>query len=538
MKPTNIKLLDPNSIVLGLIKQVTSTDTFEGMTQNLNDEGLYSVEIFGRVGTRERDDTEGFIKTGLRVFNPTYFKNLIQLKSLYLGILKGTEYAIWDETEQDFIKSNMLEGETGFSFFMKHYGSITPKDTGSYKRKQKMVLIKEQAALALTDKVIVIPAGLRDIQFQPNGAVMETEINEFYRKLLFKTRAVSNTGIDDESNPLYDNVRWGLQNAFNDIDQYLFDMLNGKGGQLQHRVGTRGIAGGTRNVITARKVSRDNLFDYNDVNPNSTDIGLFQAIMGFQYVCVHSLLTGYLERVFTRGSTTAKLVNTKTLEYEYVDVDGETIDKWTTSEGLIKLFNGFKNTELRNKPIKVKGRYLGLVYDDGKDVKILSDINELPEDRNKKFVTPLTYIELFYIECQRTIRDRRIQQTRYPITGIGSIYPSTINLLTIAGASKRNLLDDFWEVKDTCTRYPHKTEEPDYFDAMSVDPSREAGLGSDHDGDQLGVNGISASDSIAEVDGLLGKREYYIDGSGGFLYDPVNEPVLFLFKAMTSGLNT
>ena len=537
MKPTNLKLLDPKSILPGVIKPITSTDAFEGMTQNLNEEGLYSTTIFGRVGTDERDSTLGHIPTGLSIFNPTYFKALVQLKSLYLGIIKGTEYALWDSQEKDFIKSNILEGETGFSFFMRHFGEIVPKETGSYKRKQRIKLFESQKAVALTNKVIVIPAGLRDIQFQPSGQVQEAEINDYYRKLMFKTRAVAGVTERDEDNPLYDGVRWGLQNAFNDIDQYLFDMSEGKGGLFQHKMGTRGVVGGSRNVITARVVSRPRLFDYNGVHPNSTDMGLYQSVMNNQYVCIYAMLNGYLDQIFTRGSTTAKLTNQKTLEMEYVELDAETIDKWTSSEGLIKLFNGFANTHLRHKPIKIKGYYLGLVYDDGKDVKILSDISELPPDRNKKFVTPLTYIELLYISCQRILLDQLNQQTRYPITGLGSIYPSEINLLTIAGATGRNLLDEYWEVADTCTRYPHKTEHPSYFDAMAVDPSKEAGLGSDHDGDALSAIAVNGEDSKQEARSLLGKREYYIGGTGDFLYDPVNEPLLFMFKAATSGLN-
>lgn len=537
MKPTNLRLLDPKSILPGVIKPITSTDTFEGMTQNLNDEGLYSIPIFGRVGTGERDQTEGHIPTGLPIFNPTYFKAMVQLKSLYLGIIKGTEYAQWDDQEKDFIKSNILEGQTGYSFFMQYFGQIVPKDTGSYKRGQRMEAFESKKDVAMGDKVIVIPAGIRDIQFNPGGQVQEAEINELYRKLMFKTRSVAGVRPDDQSNPLYDSVRWGLQNAYNDIDEYLFNMLEGKGGLLQHKMGTRGVVGGSRNVITARNISRRMLFEYDGINPNSTDMGLYQAIMNNQYVCIYAMLNGYLDQVFTRGSITAKLTNQKTLEMEYVDVDAETVDKWISAEGLVKLFNGFQNTHLRHKPIKIKGHYLGLVYDDGKDVKILTDINDLPEGRDKKHVTPLTYIELLYISCQEIILDQLNQQTRYPITGLGSIFPSEVNLLTITGAKSRNLLNEYWETEKRCARYPHKTDDPSYFDAMSVDPSRELGLGSDHDGDQLSAISVNGEDSKLEARTLLGKREYYIGGAGDFLYDPVNEPIMFMYKAATSGLS-
>lgn len=536
MKPTNLKLLDPKSIVPGVFKEVTSTDAFEGMTQNLNDEGLYSLEIFGKLGSKERDKTEAFIDTKLGLFNPTYFKALTQVKSLYLGIVKGTEYAVWDPETKDFIKSNLLDGETGFSFFMRHFEELNPPTTDAYKRKQRVKLISTFKGIATSNKVLVIPAGLRDIQFQPNGAPTEPEITELYRKLIFKTRVISLGNARDAENPLYDNVRWGLQSAFNDIDQYLFGLTEGKGGLFQRRLSTRGVVSGTRNVITARKVSRADLFKKNGVNPNTTDIGLYQALLNNQYVCVHALLSKYLQNIFTTGSLTVKLVNKKTFEYEYVEVDPNTVEKWSTFTGLNKLFNGFSNVHLRNKEIVIDNHYLALVYDDGEDVCVLYDINDLPEGKDRKLVKPITYMELFYLSCQETIMDQITQQTRYPIIGIGSIVPAKVNLVTITGAKPRTIRSPDWEIMETCMRYPHRETTPDYFDAMSVDPSREAGYDSDHDGDQLNSNSVNAEDSKTEVRSLFGKREYYISGSGRFLYDPVNEPILFMLKAATSGL--
>jgi len=536
MNPTNLTLLDFRKVIPGIYKEVTSTDAFEGMTQNLNDEGLYSVGIFGKLGSKERDETEAFIDTKLEIFNPSYFKSITQLKGLYLGILKGTEYAVWDKDAKDFIKSNIIEGQTGYSFFMSHFPQLILAMTESHKRKQRVQLVERFKAIASAAKVLVPPAGLRDIQFQPNGATVEPELTEYYRKLLFRTRVVAIGSQEDRDNPLYDNVRWGLQNSYNEIDQYLFSLMDGKGGLFQRRVSTRGVANGTRNVITARKVSRPHLFESTGVSPNSTDVGLYQAMLNFSYSCINALLTKYLDTVFTAGSNSARLVNPKTFEYEYVEVSPNTAEKWTTATGLTKLFNGFSNTHLRHKPIMISGHYLALVYDDGTDVCVLHDINDLPEGKDRRLVTPMTYMELFYLSCHSTIMDQIAQQTRYPIIGIGSIVPAEVNLLTVVGATKRNVMDSEWNVQEVCMRYPHKQANPDYFDAMSVDPSREAGYDSDHDGDQLNCNSVCAEDSKAQVRELFGKREYYISGSGRFLYDPVNEPILFMLKAMTSGM--
>lgn len=536
MKPTNLTLLDPRTIVPGVFKPITSTDAFEGMTQNLNDDGLYSIEIFGKVGSKERDKTEAYIDTKLPVFNPTYLKALILVKALYQGILRGAEYAVFDEEKGDFIKSNILEGQTGFSYFVKQLKELVFSTTASYKRGQRVTLLLDFRNIALTDKVIVIPAGLRDIQFQANGAPTEPEITELYKALMFRTRVILG-GKNDAENPLYDAVRWGVQTAFNDIDQYIFELLQGKGGILQRRMSTRGVVGGTRNVITARKVSRKQLKTKMLVSPNSVDMGLFQALLNYQYVCAHGVMNEHLINVFTIGSQNAKLVNKKTLEYEYVEVQPSVVEKWTTFTGINKLFNGFADASIRNKEIVIDYRYLMLVYDDGKDVCVLHDINDLPKGKDKKLVKPITYMEFFYLSCFKVIGEQISQQTRYPIIGIGSIFPAQINLITVEGAGVRTIRDPYdWSEKDICYSYPTRRDTQDFFDAMSVDPSKEAGLDSDHDGDQLNSNSVCAEDSKAQVAELFGKRSYYISGTGRLLYDPIPEPIQFMFKSATSGL--
>lgn len=56
------------------------------------------------------------------------------------------------------------------------------------------------------------------------------------------------------------------------------------------------------------------------------------------------------------------------------------------------------------------------------------------------------------------------------------------------------------------------------------------------DNKQLNFNGVEASDSIQEILTRMGQRNYYITGTGDFLYEPVIEPHEFLIRALTSGL--
>lgn len=481
LKPTRISILDPKSITPGIFKPITTGDTFEGRTNNLHDEGLYSTEIFGKMGSKERYKLEAYIDAKLKIFNPTYLKALIQTKSLYLGILKGSEYAIWDSKQKDFIKSNPLDGNTGFDFFTKHFHELVPPTTDSYKRKQRLELIEKNKDKATTNKVLVPPAGFRDIQFQPGGGVVENELTEKYRNLIFRTQVIANVD-ETQDNSIYDSVRWGIQNTFNEIDKYIFDLTDGKGGVFQRRVGTRGLHNGTRNVITGRVVARENLFDDNGVHARSVDMGLFQALVSFIYISIHNLVSGIINSAFTPGTTMARLIDKKSLNYEYVEVTPETVERFTSANGLTKLINGFSNPKVRMRPVEVNGKYLSLIYDDGKEVMVLSDIDDLPEGRDKKLVKPMTYIQLFYISCCDAIQEKYCQLTRYPVEGLGSIWPAEINIKTLTNAKPRDLVNEEGEVITRLRNFPQTNDKPDYYDAMSPDVTRYKLSGSDLDG--------------------------------------------------------
>lgn len=535
-KPTNFTLLDPNKVPWPLMQPVEVADTFEGQTSNLHEQGLFSTSIFGRVGTDERDKTESYIDVTLPIFNPTYFKALIQLKSLYGEIIRGKEFAVWDPSEKDFIKSNILEGDTGYAFFMSHFHEIDPKQNESFKRKQKIDLVEKFKDQALTSKILIIPAGLRDVEIR-DGVTSENEINDLYRKLIFRSKSINVRNVDF-TDPVYDNIRWGLQESYNNIAAFLFNMQEGKRGFMQRRMSRRSIFGATRNVITSRKVSVEDCDNAATNDPNSTIIGLYQALLGFNLVATHEMMSGYLSEAFTSGMGMARLVDPKSYKSTYVDVDPVVVDKYTSADGITSLFNGYGSPNLRNRPMKVAGHYLALIYDDGKNVMLLSDVDDLPDGFDKKKVKPVTYTQFFYMQCAKAIEKKMLQVTRYPITGIGSIFPSRVFIMpTNSTSGNRNLLDIDGTVKDSFHYFPTWTPNPSYFDGMSIANIRLGLAGGDFDGDALSANSIMAEDSIREIEEVFGRRDFYISGSGDFLYDPVQEPHEFLLRSLTNGLS-
>lgn len=532
MQPTNIELINPKTELWGLKKPVTTTDVVEGMTNNLHPDGLYSNEIFGRIGSPERRSTESYVNLKLKVFVPLVFNVLKSIKGIYAGIMKGTEYAIWSETEKDFIKSNILEGETGYSFFLRYFKDIDFKKNNSSVRNTNIALLQRYFDRLLIDKAIILPAGLRDIEFEQNGSIMEPEINDLYRKLIFKTNSVVESDAD-ELNPVYDNVAWGMQDALNTIDDYLFNLQDGKKGFIRRKMATRTVVSGTRNVITVQTNIGNDANDVVTNDLNSAQIGLFQAMMAFSFLSKYCLNNSILSTIFTLGSSTVKLVNPKTLSYEYVELDADIINKWITNEGINKTINGFKNVKLRNKVIMIDNYYLCLTYNDGKRVKIFGNIDELPEGFDKRYVKPTTYCELLYYFISPEVEKRIATSTRYPITGIGSIVPVLPVIKTNSKSKELLMLDDYWEDSGLLFKYFPDREDMNYFDSYCVPTIRLSGFGGDYDGDQMNLNPINGNDSLEECYSYFNRRDSYINSTGAFLYDPISDSQSWLLRTLT-----
>lgn len=479
MLPFNIEITNPQRIPWAMMRPVTSLDIYDGLTTDLNDNGLYSIPIFGRVGSEERDERFSYIHIKSSVFHPEIFKSLTALKQMYAGILSGNTYAIWDENEKDFIKSSALEGQTGYSFFVEHWNKIEFKETGSPKRSDKIKLIAKYKHLALHRNIPVLPAGLREIQVDERGRTVENEVNDMYRKLL----SAANTVADDPTlanSSLYDNARWTLQNRFNELYEHFAGMLSGKRGLLQQKWGSRRVFNGTRNVLTAAQLGTSALGSMTAPDMNNTRIGLYQLARGALPLTIHMLQKGWLSKVFANGSL-ASLVDRKTLQQVDQEIDTMTLTKWTTQEGLEKLINGFRDPHLRNKPITVNGNYLGLVYSDGERFKIFGGIAELPNNLSRKHVHPMTYAELLYLSGYQRWNDLYMLVVRYPITGMGSVYQTKAYVCTTIKSSVQQELDENWQpIEDAyALEFPTNEREAEFMESLAVHPSRLGLLGGD-----------------------------------------------------------
>lgn len=533
--PFNVSLLELTPAKLQGLKPVRVLDIYDGAGSNFHEDGLWSVSIFGRVGDERRNHRFSYIDIKVPIFHPAVYRALIQLKRLYGGIMSGNEYAVWDEETKDFERSNSIEGQTGFKFFLDHWKNIDYGSTQSVSRDFNVRLIKQYGDKSLTDKVIVMPAGLRDAERDGTRTRVD-EINDFYQKLLRVSNTITQAAV--KNNPeIINTARFSLQTTFNQLYDYIENMIQGKKKLLLGKWASRRIMNGTRNVITSMNTAVPYLGAPGGVNFNSTEVGLYQAAKGCLPITLYQLRTGFLAKVFPEVGQPVRLVNKKTLKSESVSLRSQYYDRWMTNEGLEQVVTSYGEEDMRHRYLEIEGRYLALVYK-GPDgtFKIIQDIDEVPEGRSKKDVTPITFCELIYASVYRQIKDTPVFVTRYPVTGIGSIYPSLTVLRTTVKAEKRRMLGEDWEpLDDSYIAYQWPIRGEAFINSLIPHSSKLAGLGADFDGDTSSANFTYADESRAEVMKFLKKRKAYVGTNGKFISSTAVDTVAFVMYNMTGG---
>ena len=85
---------------------------------------------------------------------------------------------------------------------------------------------------------------------------------------------------------------------------------------------------------------------------------------------------------------------------------------------------------IRTEAVKVDKYYLCLIYDDGENVEVIFDSKNIPAEWDKKYIRPITYMELVYLSIYEVRNKYPGFFTRYPVAGLGGIYPSTVYVKT------------------------------------------------------------------------------------------------------------
>ena len=381
--PFNIAILDPDEYIQRKsILPVSTHAMYEIATGRFHPDGLFSEAIFGQIGTTDRLVRRGYMDLHTKVITPFLFKQLITLKGYYQEIMAGKTYAYLDPETHDLIRTTAddLNGNTGYSFFISCLPKLVFPETDSSKRHDKIMLLEKYKDRILMDKLILLPAGLRDVR-EEGGRKKSEEVNKLYHGLLSLTQAMPEDGTED---PLYDGIRYQIQMKVQQIYLYIINLLDGKGGFGQSKYASRSVFYSNRNVITAIPISRvtsptaPDAYEINEVM-----VPLYQAAKGAQPLICYHLKSMFIDQIFDAQNATVPLIDPKTLRLGYDDIEQSELKHWTTADGLVEFINDFRNPEDQFKPVTVQVKdaqsptsYLYLVYDTGDSVHYFRNIDD------------------------------------------------------------------------------------------------------------------------------------------------------------------
>ena len=526
-KPVRISIMDLDEFITSRnVREVTSPFIKETSTGNFDQAGLFSEQIFGEIGSPDRISTHGYLELNTTLFHAEIYDILKRMKSYYEDILRGTVYARFDNTVGEFIKteSDDPKADTGYSFFMQNAHKIKWGEADSEMRKTRIKILKANKKKWTLTRCLILPAGLRDYR-EKDGRGEYDEINKIYRRVI----EVSSTLKDsDTDNPLFDTIRFNLQRCISEIDGYIWDMVSDDSGFIQDKYGSRSVTRATRNVLVATDVSSDEDNPESKLKPDEVLVPLYQAMVALMPLFKYSLSTIFFNSIFSISSDQAGLIDPKTYQLSYVELDVEERGKYLASDKMEAMLMTFRDESLRHMPVVVMGTdrkpyYLYLIYvKDGKsyigrsfsDMKTLLEEQGVVSELKQEDLRPITYFEMYYHACYVAAKGKHMTVTRYPVTHHWSIFPARMHIASTMEFEKKNLhVASGSEGFATLPRWP--TQGGSSVNGMSVHPAQlKINLGGDHDGDMVNGIAIMSDEANQECAEYLRHPKFIVDPNG------------------------
>ncbi len=494
MNPLDLAIMDVDQhISENNIMEVSSAFIKEPSTGNFDLNGLFSEQIFGELASPDRVYRKGYVDLHTKIIHPKLYGTLLSLNSLYLKIINGAEYAVFNKTTKDFelTDEDNENADTGITFFLNNAMNIVPKESGAIRRDTKVKIFLQNKDKLFIDKILVIPAGLRDYS-DKNGRGEYDDINKLYMTVINISKALMDK-MDDSK--LFDPVIKTIQKKTLEIYEYIWNILDGKKGYIQSKYGARGVALGTRNVIGSTNMSAKSADDPSLLHSDEVLIPLYQAINMVKPILIHKLKLIFFNQVFNADTVQASLIDKDKYILSYHSVPLSEKQKFLASEKIEDMITAFKDDVVKHMPVTIKADdkkeyYLGLTYT-YKDMvyyfRSKADLEKYLIDNNvvkslaESNIKPLTYFEMFYIAIQTALPFYTLT-TRFPVTGTGSIYPAKIQVATTTefDSYKLTMVADMFTGEGQqvdLPRYPRQDVTP--IAGMVVHPMSLKALGGD-----------------------------------------------------------
>lgn len=454
------------------------------------------------------------------------------MNHFYESVINGKAMATFDTATKTLIPEVTDKSGTGYHFFMQHLPKLVFPKNDSSERSEKIDLLAKHIASGdyTTSALLVLPAGMRDIDTEQEHPTSD-EINDYYIKMLAISRTIDPISYKVDPS-IYDTQSIALLRCFVELYEYILNILNGKNGFMYGKLYSRHLQMGTRNVASAMPI-RVTHADDTSLDTQHTMVGLYQYLQGTALRAVFEVKDNVVNGRLDDYNIQSLVTNIKTLKSERVRLSQSQFDRYNSKEGLLAMFNYYGHRPNRNKKAMVDEKHcICLFYDDGENIKLLNDIDELPEGFDKQYVRPINYTELFTYCCYHNAAKTPCIPARYPIATEGSTFVSLTHLLITIEYKKRTLLDENWQQSSVVyDRWP--SGNTDFFDGMSVHSCKNAGLGLDFDGDMLNANFLLSQESYEEAIKMMGLKRYHFKPGGAEIWPPNFATANFVMNSLT-----
>ncbi len=177
-----------------------------------------------------------------------------------------------------------VKGYTGISWFMSILPELKIKESESVDRMNmiKAVDMAKKECKLLINKLLVIPAGFRDLSYDTDNRPVEHEVNDLYRKVIAISRSTKYFTKNIVNSGRVDEVLLKLTLAVYEVYKYFIDFNNGKHKFLRSKFTKRTLAS-SRNTITGTITKEDSLFEILDkgFSMNHIKMGTYQFCESF-----------------------------------------------------------------------------------------------------------------------------------------------------------------------------------------------------------------------------------------------------------------
>ena len=460
-----IDLLNINQFIKqNNLKEVTNPIYFN-IGNVPTDDGLFSFEIFGDLGSEERKKTFAYINLQAKFLHPVIYNIITSLDRKYIELINGSKY--FKITERGTLEEDQEKGQTGLQFLYDNFDKIKFKETESSKRSEKLKLLKSLTKDEIfVDKWIIIPAFYRDYDSSSSTSsssnkLSKDPINDSYTKLLRMGETLKNSDLSFDF--VNNSTKSQMQNILVEIYSNLTKSLAKKEGIIHKSLIGKSVDYATRSVISTQRFKKKHWKDLT-VPFGSVGVPLSQVcVLFFPFFIkwINDFIDQYIEDFSIVENKKGEKIEIKNVKEQFSD------DK---IKELINLF--IKNTERRFSSIKVKD----------------NDGNEYPvkvmyKDLKRKF----TLMDLLYLAAYEICKDKHVYITRYPVESYQNIIPCRIVILTTTDTKEQHFGDKYF--KDYPLIIPdYPCEEKYFIDTTIINNTYTKSLGADFDGRTIIIN--------------------------------------------------